>query len=220
MKRTMIAICLTMFLTAAVGCLPSRFPYGGSWDRHNWVSTPSMPLTVTLKDVITGEELLKVDIPVRMMLVMDLDHKQDWTASQGGALPAETVEWEVLPVDTILPGSLANKKELSGNEVIIKVTVRDAETEDAATMQYQPIENGEGNGSPTYTPQGPATREVSQPEAPVDDPEMQSDTGVSSPPSNNDLGADDAPKRTPRYTPTEPEAAPVEDAGDLEDALD
>jgi len=212
MKRTIGLTGLLCLLIVVTGCISSRFPYMGSYDRHNFVSTTDMPLTVTLRDTVTGEDLINVDVPVGRMLVIDLEHKEDWTASQGNAMVAEKVAWEVLDVGTIMPGFLANKMQLPGNAVMLKVTVRDAEPTGKGKMDYQPVETGNGD-SPAYTPQGPATREISEPETgtdtapaetPADEPAMRSDTGES-----------DTPTSTPQYTPAEPE-----DTSDLEGVLE
>ena len=214
MKRTVGLIGLMTILTATTGCLTSRFPYYGSYDRHNFASTTTTPLNVTLKDVITGENVLDIDVPIRHMLVIDLEHTDDHTAGMYNAFPAEKVMWEVLPVGTVFPGLLANEMALTGNPVLLKVKVREP-TPGEGGMTYQPVE---GNGdSPTYTPQGPATREMDEPatqtteptvEEPTmpDEPEMETDTGESSTPASTT-------KPTPKYTPTE-------DTTDLEGALE
>lgn len=204
MKRTVGLIGLLTILTATTGCLTSRFPYYGSYDRHNFASTATTPLNVTLKDVITGENVLDIDVPVRQMLVIDLEHQEDYTAGIYNAYPAEKVFWEILPVGTVFPGLLANEMKLTGNPVLLKVTVREPTPGEGGMPTYQPTEKPTNGGSPSYTPQGPATREVGdEPATAPTQPEMQTDTGESD---------------TPKYTPTETDGST--DTTDLEGALE
>ena len=238
MKRLTGAALIVMLLTSFGGCWTTNFPYMTSMDRHNFASTPTRPLNVKLKDVVTGEYPVDVDVPVDMKLVIDIEHDggSDSPTATGTYAPI-AVEWEVLKADTMLAGELANKIELQRHPVMLVVTVRDLKPDEIGAPAYQPVE-GDG-ASPAYTPAGPATREISEPEAPASPavapgPAVRTETpatttstgesgGTTAPApdraAGSPYGASDAPPRTPRYTPQNPEPAP-DDTGDLEGALE
>jgi hypothetical protein len=78
---------LSLALTLAMTGCSTGFPYAGSFDRHSFVSTDTVPLTFVLRDTTAGAELLRIDIPVRKKLVVDLEHKHDYVGAMTSALP-------------------------------------------------------------------------------------------------------------------------------------
>jgi hypothetical protein len=121
MKRIAL-VGFVAFMTLA-GC-STKFPYGTSWDRHNFVSTAHMPLTLTLVDTVTGDTVWALDIPVGKQAVVDFEHDQDWTAAQSPATPASSMRWQILDLDSAI-ANLENEEQLSGNPVLLKVSVRE-----------------------------------------------------------------------------------------------
>ncbi|MBI1367599.1 MAG: hypothetical protein GC162_02980 [Planctomycetes bacterium] len=122
MKRLMIAM-FAVLLALSAGC-STNFPYGTSWDRHNFVSTPNMPLSLSLVDTVTGQTVWTLDIPVNQQAVVDLEHNQDWVAAQSPATPAHEVRWKVMSLGT-LADNVDNHQKLNGNPVLLKVMIRD-----------------------------------------------------------------------------------------------
>jgi len=117
---------LGLVAVAIAGC-STRFPYGTSWDRHNFLSTPHQPVTLTLVDTVTGDELWKLNVPVNKMAVVDLEHKDDWTPGQTPAMPAHQIKWGVMDPGEAL-GSLPHTQQLNGNPVKLKMTLRPKES--------------------------------------------------------------------------------------------
>lgn len=111
-----------VFASLCAGCV--HFPYGQSHDKHNFTSTPHMPLSVAVVDTISGETVWKMDVPINKKLVIDFDHKQQWTSDQGVHMPATRVRWQVFDPDEKL-GLLWNDQELTGNPVVMKVSIRE-----------------------------------------------------------------------------------------------
>jgi len=229
MTRTFALVAITLIATL-VGC--AKFPYGMSLDRHNFISTPHQPLTVSIKDTITGEELLRVDVPIYKQLLIDFEHKHDWTPAQGPALPAEVVHWEVIDADRLMAGGpsgiLKNRLDLPGNPVKIVVDVREAESL-AAAPTYQPAgtdtSGSSGPAAPTYQPVEPQPEPAPQPDATNGNvkrgPAVRTYPEPEPAPAADDQ--DDQPEApAPNYTPTEdqPQPAPAPDGDDLEDALE
>jgi hypothetical protein len=68
MKFTQKVLGVTV-LVACTGCVHS--PYGMSLDRHNYTSTPHMPLTLTLVDTMSGETVWELDVPIYKKAVLD-----------------------------------------------------------------------------------------------------------------------------------------------------
>ncbi len=126
MKRIACLLGLGI-LIAAGGCSPG-FPYGMSHDRHTFLSTDTMPLTVVLRDTRVGEPVLRIDVPVRRKLVIDFEHQYAYTATQTSALPAESVSWQIMNPKDWEPmlGKLKHRKQLSGNNILMKVEIRDS----------------------------------------------------------------------------------------------
>jgi len=218
MKRPLVILALAFALTlAAVGC--AKFPYGASFDRHNFVSTPARPVTVILEDALTREELVRIDVPVGKKLVMDFDHKTDWAAGPSSALPAEEVRWQVLPPDKTFSGTLRNQMRLSGNPVRMRQEIRAPQSmTEAREPDYQPAEgpaggDGEGGPLPRYQPSEP--RGGNGGAAPEAD---QRGAGE----GEADRGDKIAPQRGPatREPVDEPANAPAPDQGDGEDNAD
>ncbi len=228
MSRTIGLITLAALLIVT-GCARShsaKFPYGRSIDRHNFMSTPDMPLSVSIKDTISGEELLRVDVPVYKQLILDFEHKHDWTPAQTPGLPAEYVTWQVVDAGRLLvggvDGKLKNRMDLRGNPVIVKVDIRDHEPADG-TPEYPSADD---------TPGDP----VAPPDQP-DDPQPQPRPAAEQPTNGTPRGpaVRTYPKAPAQAEPDQPERTddeadqpdadartPVEDqAGeDLDDALD
>lgn len=127
MNRLML-LGLTLCIAAA-GCInfpgSTRWPYGVSADKHNFVSTHSMPLNIEIQDAVTDEVLKRIHIPAGKMLVLDFDHERKGTAGQTTAMPAESVAWEILDPDTTFRPGLAHEDELPGHDIRIKVVKRD-----------------------------------------------------------------------------------------------
>lgn len=173
-----VSMTIVTAVLLTCGCARSysaKFPYGRSIDRHNFVSTPHLPLTVTLKDTVTGEELLRIDVPVYKQLIIDLEHKKDWNATLTPALPAEYCTWDVVDsgrnIAANIKGQLRNRLDLPGNPVILKVDVREAESAtQVASGSYQPVAPS-GQAEPTYQPvesTGPATTSGARPATATD----------------------------------------------------
>lgn len=120
---TRFALVGFVALLTLAGC-STKFPYGTSWDRHNFVSTAHMPLTLTLVDTITGDTVWTLDVPVGKQAVVDFEHDEDWTAAQSPATPPSSMRWQVLDLDSAV-ANLDNEQKLSGNPVLLKVSVRE-----------------------------------------------------------------------------------------------
>ncbi len=206
----------------ATGCSTTNWPYGMSRDRHNYVSTPDLPVTVTLMDVLTEEQLLVIDVPVGWTLVMDLDQPETWTATQTASTPANRVDWSLIPTGRRFEARWQNGMDLPGNPVIIKPTYRDPEPMGTGVAQTGPRT---GQATPKTTAQparsqakpSPSTKQPAKPTVPI-----QRETKPANPPSSP-LGASDSPvQEDPRGTQPqdEPQAEPEPDEGKLEDALE
>jgi hypothetical protein len=121
--NTALRIVALVALVSIVGC--TRFPYGMSLDKHEFLSTPELPLTITLVDTVADQEVWRVDVPVNKKLVVDLEHAEDWRPGLTPASPAYKVSWQIME-----PGAfssiLARSQELSGNPVLLKMVVRDS----------------------------------------------------------------------------------------------
>jgi outer membrane biosynthesis protein TonB len=231
MKRTCGLLALIL-LASSTGC--AKFPYGMSLDRHNFISTPHQPLTVSVKDTITGEELLRVDIPVYKQLLIDFEHKHDWTPAQTPGLPAESVTWEIIDADRLMAGGmiggdLKNRLELPGNPVKIVVDVRDDESV-AGVPTYQPAGTAAtASDTPKYKPveAQPDPQPDPQPAAtnPKRGPAIKTYPDQDAKPATKPIGNEPQGK-APWYTPTEKPAdqpKPKQDepkGDDLEGALD
>lgn len=205
MRHALFMLLAVVLLTG--GCARSysaKFPYGRSIDRHNFVSTPDLPLTVTLKDTITGEELLRVDVPVYKQLIIDLEHKKDWNATLTPALPAETCTWDVVDAGRNIAaqwdGKLKNRMNLPGNPVILKVDIRETESAtQIASNQYKPVAPTD-SGQPQYQPVGPATPAPTPPAPPAPAPAQPTQPDATS--SGPAVGSQPAvTSGQPTYTP-------------------
>jgi len=126
-------------MALCTGCV--HFPYGQSLNRHNFVSTPQMPVTLQLLDTMTGETVWELEVPINKMAVVDLDHDARWTAAQTPHMPATEIRWGIFEPSQRV-GMLNEKKPLSGNPVLLKYVIR---------------ERGE-----TYEPAGEAARRERQ----------------------------------------------------------
>lgn len=227
-----LAILTIVLLIGAAGC--TKFPYGASFDRHNFLSTPSRPLTVSIEDALTREELVRIDVPIGKKVVIDFDHEIDWSAGPSSAMPAEEVRWEVFPPNKKMSGPLRNKMVLSGNPVRMKVTVREPQSmEDLTEPDYQP---SEGGGEARPSERGPRYQPADEPR----EGEGDEDAGPADDQAEGNGGEQIAPERGPatrepvdrqpqpdETTPndaagggTGDDAAAPPDASDLEDALD
>ena len=151
-----IAVALVLFVA---GCKTS-FPYGASLDRHNFLSTPSNPLSLALEDAITGEELLRIDVPVGKMLVIDFERRVDWAPAQTPGLPAHRVEWDIVEPDRVVKAYLSNGMDLPGNPVRMRMLHHaPVSVADANLPRYQPQGGRTGGGpavqsQPEYIEQG------------------------------------------------------------------
>lgn len=119
---TRIAMVCLVTMTLAAGC-STHFPYGVSWDRHNFVSEYHLPKHVALVDTATGKTVWEKDVPVGQQLVIDLEHDNDWTAGQSPASPAKSMKWDILPLDSVFD-TLKNEQKLNGHPVMLKVTIQ------------------------------------------------------------------------------------------------
>lgn len=127
--RTVVAAVAVAGLVALTGCAANvNFPYWASLDKHNFVSTPNMPLTLTLVNSNTGQTVWSLDVPVGKMAVVDFDGDARWTPAQTPGMPADKIQWDLFdPGDRI--GTLDYEKELDGGPVVLKVSVRSTEVE-------------------------------------------------------------------------------------------
>lgn len=73
----------TLFLT---GC-------DGGPEIYSYRSEVHSPKTVTLRDTSTGEEILKVDVPVGQQLNLRFDKFRDYAEADGN----ETLHWSIRP---------------------------------------------------------------------------------------------------------------------------
>ncbi len=121
--KKLLLIALALLLTT--GCTKTQWPYGGSKNRHAFLSTHATPITVLVVDTYTGDELLNVDIPIGRELIIDFD-PDNFTYHQAPAPPPSSVSWQVVhPNDWFAPGGLENKMQLPGNPVRIEVKIRE-----------------------------------------------------------------------------------------------
>lgn len=127
MMRPIVLLAAVTLFTG--GC--THFPYGMSLDKHNFVSTPHMPLTLTLVDTYSGDTVWSLDVPVNKMAVVNFDHSDHWTAAQPAALPAKKIKWDIFEPDRRY-GFLKNEQKLSGNPVLLKVSIREKGDEEPA----------------------------------------------------------------------------------------
>ena len=75
---------LVALVIALVGC---------SADNHAFMSTPSMPITVTVVDVHSDQILWEKDIPVYCRLVLDFDAPREVEGIQISEFPATHMDW-------------------------------------------------------------------------------------------------------------------------------
>lgn len=115
------AAALALF-TGSTGCVHS--PYGMSLDRHNYTSTPHTPLTLTLVDTMTGETVWSIDVPMLKKVVIDVDHDDHWTTSLTPTTRPNEIRWGIFEPDQRF-GVLTEKQKLSGNPVVLKVSIRE-----------------------------------------------------------------------------------------------
>ncbi|MHC4996163.1 MAG: hypothetical protein ACYTGQ_14045 [Planctomycetota bacterium] len=128
MKRFITTAAAIFTLTALVGCNgPDRFPFGASYDKHSFLSTPSQPLTVQLIDTFSGQTIWTLDIPVGMKGVVDLGIGSGML--QGNPPNhAKEIRWGIFKPDQGTSyESLPQKMPLSGNPVMLNLVVRDPE---------------------------------------------------------------------------------------------
>ena len=121
MQKMMLTMGWMSVALLGGGCV--HFPYGQSLDRHNFVSTPLQPVTLTLLDTYTGQTVWTLDVPVNKTAVIDLDHPAHWTADQTPHTPATKIRWGIFDTGTTL-GMLKEKQYLSGNPVLLKWSIR------------------------------------------------------------------------------------------------
>ncbi len=140
MRHLVWLLGLALMITAT-GCSKGG-PYGMSWDRHEFQSSVTLPKTIIIRDTTAGEDLIRIDIPVRKKLVIDFEHQHTWITTQTGAHPAESVSWQLIDPSDWQPivGKLKHRMELSGNNVIIKQVIRDtADVPTAAAAPRNPV---------------------------------------------------------------------------------
>jgi len=122
---------LAVLIAALVAGCSTKFPYGISWDRHNFSSDYHLPKHVELIDTTNGETVWETDVPVGKQLVIDLQHDAKWTPNMSPATPATAMRWEIHDHGSFV-SVLDNYKELSGNPVLLKMTIaeRSVQAED------------------------------------------------------------------------------------------
>ncbi len=113
-SRGVLGVALGVALLAG-GCttFSGQHPGGraASIDQYTYVSTPYMPITVTLRDVRDGSELWSVDVPVHQKLVVRFYENKTRDNPQ---LPA-VMRWQLMGErDT---RSLANQMPVPGSPV-------------------------------------------------------------------------------------------------------
>ena len=123
MRRFSVVCMLLVGAMLFAGCT-TRFPYGRSADRHNFVSTRHQPLSLSLSDTTTGETIWTLDVPIGKMAVVEFDHNTDWVPAQSPALPAEKMYWDLFEPGSLI-GTLRHEQDLPGRPVIMHVRVRD-----------------------------------------------------------------------------------------------
>ena len=89
--RRVCGCALLVLGLASPGCyLPGG--NGFSNDTHTFQSTSWNPVTVSLKDTRTGQDIWSVDVPVGKQLVM---HFRDGDGVEGSGMP-DVMEWEIM----------------------------------------------------------------------------------------------------------------------------
>jgi len=178
------------------GLWTMNWPYGASWDRHNFLSTPHRPLTILLEDTVTKDVVWKLDIPVNKMAVVDFEHEVDWTPGLQPAMPAYVVYWSIVDPGAKV-GTMDHEQKLNGNPVLMRMVIRKP-GEDAADIPVaQPATEPDTGPAPKLDEQPVPTKTpdvvpTKQPKQPAEDVEPDSVEPKPAPPKNK-LGGTDAP---------------------------
>ncbi|MAE59944.1 MAG: hypothetical protein CMJ49_01155 [Planctomycetaceae bacterium] len=183
MTKRSTALLGLIALTLAGGC-SAHWPYGMSWDRHNFMSSHVFPMNLELVDTVTDESLWYLEIPVGKQAIVDFEHDQDWTPGLTPAIPAKHMVWSVQDVGAIIGplgqlGTFANKLDLPGNPVLLKISKRDTfevsdpnaieppttepTTTAAAPPPSSPTTRPAGSTTVGSRPKPPTTTEVRRP---------------------------------------------------------
>ena len=156
-----------------------------SQDKHVFVSTMFVPLTLELEDQRTHENIWKKDIPVDYKLVVDFDRPTEFEPIWANMEPATVMHWRLYEVRTDSDSWFADPNEegqldLPGTPIMMRVSVRP---------------------SPEYKPgYKPHRRETPITPAPLTEP----------PPAANAPGAPPPqPNNTPRPLPDDLPATPA-----------
>lgn len=154
-----------------------------SIDQFTYVSTPYMPITVTLRDVRDGSELWSVDVPVHQKLVVRFYENKTRDNAQ---LPA-LMRWQLMDEDDVR--SLANQMPVPGSPVRrLEMVLRDgpefpsdsggfvpASSRDGATAGAGAASRGGESVMPTpVTPRQPEDDWNDEEAAPETDGSMES----------------------------------------------
>ncbi len=119
---------ITLFLTISLtGCNgPGAFPLGQSLDQHHFVSRPHLPMTIELKDTVTGEIVWKLDIPVDKEGIVRLDRERIGGNHFTGGSPATAIQWGIYDIGSGVTDDWQFTQELNGNPVMLNMVIRDA----------------------------------------------------------------------------------------------
>ncbi len=140
-RAALVGVALGMGVLAG-GCanFTGQIPGGraASFDQFTYVSTPYMPITVTLRDVRDGSELWSVDVPVHQKLVVRFYENKTRDNAQ---LPA-LMRWQLMDENDVR--SLSNQMPVPGSPVRrLEMVLRDG-PEYPSESAYVPATSGAG----------------------------------------------------------------------------
>ena len=137
-RRLLPALALAVLLAdvSATGC--------SSKDRHEFHSTPLLPTSVSVYDVVHERTLWAKDIPVRHTLLVDFDRGDDSEIFRTNTIPATRMTWWLYPEGAAKGRAIATSQvTLPGSQVMLKVAYR-------PSPEYP-----HGEGPPEVLPQAP-----------------------------------------------------------------
>ncbi len=134
-RPVLLVACLGLMSALLTGCNVSR-------DAHVYESTPSMPMTVTIVDWTTGEELWALDVPVDRKL--KIRFYDDRTARGASGNRQAMMRWEVMSPDKD-SGDLNNEVAVPlAHSRRIDVSIRDVPEFATSGANAQPRTPGQG----------------------------------------------------------------------------
>lgn len=174
MKRCALSLAL-LFAITIVACQPYKVPYGYSYDRHEFLSTPERPVTIVIEQQSDGAELWRLDIPVNQKAVIDLGRDDDGIVTGVEShLPARYVHWGLYEPTAWPNRSLPQKAELPGERIRMRFIIREsAEVQRTEEVPIGPLHEKADPTEPTMPVEPAEPVESSEPVEPAEFMEAQ-----------------------------------------------